>query len=124
MKPTILKMALTDFFRINLPYGVYINDERKMMAFNREYRPIGINNLSVEYDKEKTILPVFTEYKGLTDNFLNELSNGCQVDHNDKGQIRTIWFYNDRLNPINDGQHWDRYFDIIKKLSKLQIKGH
>lgn len=114
-------MALTDFFRINLPYGVHINKEGKMMAFNREYRPVGINDLSVEYEKEKTTLPVYSKYKGLTQAFLERLGEGCQKELDDSGNICTIWFYNDRTNPTNRTAEWDRYFDKIKILSKLQI---
>ena len=31
-------MALTDFFRINLPYGIRKNDKGEWVAFNREYQ--------------------------------------------------------------------------------------
>ncbi|MDW3212167.1 MAG: hypothetical protein R8N23_20020 [Reichenbachiella sp.] len=114
-------MALTDFFRINLPYGIHIDQEGKMMAFNREYRPVGINDLSVEYEKEKTTLPVYTRYKGLTKSFLEKLSEGCQKNLDEEGKICTIWFYNDRTNPATRNSEWDRYFDKIKRLAKLQI---
>jgi hypothetical protein len=36
-------MALTDFFRINLPYGIQKNDVGEWSAFNREYKPLGWN---------------------------------------------------------------------------------
>lgn len=40
---------LNDFFRINLPYGIAQNNKGEWMAFNREYRPIGFNELSLKW---------------------------------------------------------------------------
>jgi len=37
-------MSLTDFFRINLPYGIHRNKNNEWSAFNREYLPLGWNN--------------------------------------------------------------------------------
>jgi hypothetical protein len=34
---------LTDFFRINLPYGMQKNEKGEWMFFNREYVPLGWN---------------------------------------------------------------------------------
>ena len=36
-------MALTDFFRINLPYGIVRDSKGRWSAFNREYLPLGWN---------------------------------------------------------------------------------
>lgn len=41
-------MALTDFFRINLPYGIKCNDKNEWATFNREYMPLGSNNKSID----------------------------------------------------------------------------
>jgi hypothetical protein len=37
-------MPLTDFFRINLPYGLKRNDNDEWFCFNREYVPLGWNS--------------------------------------------------------------------------------
>ncbi len=34
-------MALSDFFRINLPYGMMRNESGEWFVFNREYAPLG-----------------------------------------------------------------------------------
>jgi len=36
-------MALGDFFRINMPYGMRRNDKGEWFVFNREYKPLGWN---------------------------------------------------------------------------------
>ncbi len=35
---------LSDFFRINLPYGISRTDDNEWFAFNREYLPLGWND--------------------------------------------------------------------------------
>ena len=34
-------MALSNFFKINLPYGIKRNENGQWTAFNREYKPLG-----------------------------------------------------------------------------------
>lgn len=36
---------LADFFRINMPYGMKQNKEGKWIIFNREYMPLGWNDV-------------------------------------------------------------------------------
>ena len=59
-------MALCNFFRINLPYGIYRNEHDEWFAFNREYMPLGYNSTKHKrgFDSYST-LPLFTKYKGL-----------------------------------------------------------
>lgn len=47
-------MPLSDFFRINLPYGIKRNSKNEWFAFNREYVPIGWN----KKDHEKSFLQI------------------------------------------------------------------
>jgi len=64
---------LSDFFRINLPYGIERNDKGEWKAFNREYMPIGYNNDRkgmVEDDR------LYTKYKGVTERLQIELAWG------------------------------------------------
>lgn len=63
-------MALSNFFRINLPYGIKKNSNDELMAFNREYMTVGWN--SVEYKKninndDYSDNPIYTKYKSLTE---------------------------------------------------------
>lgn len=120
-------MALTDFFRINLPYGMNKNSKGEWMLFNREYAPIGWNKNepaeNVVHNGGNTNLPVYTKYKGLTDNIIGKrFGNGNNVKFDENGRITRIFFYPDRTNPTNNSANWDDYFESIKWLSKFQVK--
>ncbi len=119
---------LSDFFRINLPYGIAKNEKGEWMAFNREYLPIGYtdesfkNNLGTAY----LDLPIYTKYKNVSGELLKELAhskdNGIHLD--DKGSVEKVFFYNDSTNPVNQNPErqelWDDYFLKLKKLSMLR----
>ena len=112
-------MALGDFFRINMPYGMRKNEKNEWFVFNREYKPLGFNtNEHIEYEN----YPVFVKYKGLTETKLQKLAcskeNSIQRDEN--GNIYMIWFYSDATNPKDNPRHWNDYFDRIKILSILK----
>ena len=112
-------MSLSNFFQVNLPYGMYINEEGAAMVFNREYRPIGINALSFQ-DHEKSDLPVYTHYKGLTEKLLLQIADGGRVERYQNGRIKMIWFYHGTTHPTLDDGHWNIYVKKVKLLSKLQ----
>ena len=118
---------LSDFFRINLPYGIVKNKNGEWMAFNREYLPLGYNNKDSKgmHGKSYLDLPIYTKYKRITEKLLIELAHsedGIQRDEN--GEITKVFFYNDGTNPRNQStdkkELWDSYFDKFKKLSKLK----
>lgn len=121
-------MALTDFFRINLPYGIARNENGDWMAFNREYLPIGFNTKNGNsFDINKgSELPVYTKYKSMREDFLLKLSydgeNGVKRD--EKGEIISVWLYNDRTNPQSNDtiEYWDKYFEKIRALAKKDRK--
>lgn len=123
---------LTNFFRINLPYGIAKNDKDEWMAFNREYMPLGFNDLSFKEHVGKSYgdKPIYTKYNGFTEKLLLELSfdgeKGVRRDSN--GKIETVFLYNDGTNPSsgynskNDEEKmWSQYFQRLKKVSKLKI---
>lgn len=112
-------MALTDFFRINMPYGIQKNDNDEWFVFNREYKPLGWNtNRHVDYKE----YPVFTKYKGLTETKLLKLACPGEdyIRRNEKGEIYMIWLYSDVTNPKDNPKYWADYFEKIKVLSKLK----
>lgn len=112
-------MALGDFFRINMPYGMEKNDKNEWFVFNREYKPLGFNtNERVEYEK----YPVFVRYKALTEAKLQKLACPKEdtIRRNEKGEIRMIWFYSDGTNPKDSPKYWNDYFERIKILSSLK----
>jgi hypothetical protein len=123
---------LSDFFRINLPYGIARNDNGEWMAFNREYMPLGYNDM--KYKKADNPnnsflgLPIYTKYKNATENVLLKLAanDGESIKRDDKGKIKTVWFYNDATNPAGQPKDikkcWDLYFEKLKILAKLQAK--
>lgn len=67
-------MALTDFFRINMPYGIVKNDKGEWLAFNREYVPIGWNDEQHKQDltssESFSDIPIKTRYKNATEDFV------------------------------------------------------
>ena len=85
---------LTNFFRINLPYGIAQNENDEWMAFNREYMPLGFNNQEFKEHVGSSYMdkPIYTKYNGLTEKFLTEIAfhptKGVIRDENDK--IKTI----------------------------------
>lgn len=122
-------MALTNFFRINLPYGIARNENGAWMAFNREYMPLGCNQNS-NWQSEHTDFvdhPLHTKYDKLSEKLLLELADSeTEVVRNEEGEIVKIWFYSDATNPTSIGQdterNWNRYFEKLKKVSKLKVR--
>lgn len=117
---------LSDFFRINLPYGLIRNEDGEWMAFNREYKPIGFNIT----DGKVSDLPVYTRYKGLTGRLIREITGNDKraVNQDENGDIKRFWLYNDSTNPMNQGskqnKYWDIYWRKLQKLASLEIKNH
>ncbi|POY36266.1 hypothetical protein C3K47_10955 [Solitalea longa] len=120
-------MGLFNFFRINLPYGIKKNPDNTWFAFNREYVPLGWNS---KQNAESTggalkpylSYPIHTKYQGLTDEaILKFIKNKELIHYNENGEILTVFFYDDRLNPTNKGGDWDAYFDIIKSLGNYEV---
>lgn len=113
---------LSNFFRINLPYGISKNDDGAWMAFNREYMPLGfgIKNQEDQIDNDNMNYPVYTKYKNIREATLIKLAFGPEGTHKDKnGKIVRVFFYNDRTNPSNDPSYWDKYMEKIKLVSKF-----
>lgn len=123
---------LTNFFRINLPYGIAKNENDEWMAFNREYMPLGFNNLDFKEHVGSSYMdkPIYTKFNGLTDVFLTEIAFHPEkgIIRDEKGKIKTIFLYNDGSNPTNQNNKkeeeiaWDSYLKKLKKLSKLKRK--
>ncbi len=71
-------MALTDFFRINLPYGIVRDSKGRWSAFNREYLPLGWNEredspVDINSDNAFGNIPIHTEYEKVTEKKLFEI---------------------------------------------------
>jgi hypothetical protein len=117
-------MALTDFFRINFPYGMKCNNDDEWFVFNREYIPLGYNDqfaITGSIDSKQTYshIPVYTKYKGLTEAAIERL-NPVTIQRDKTGKIKFVFFYNDRTNPQSNPKYWDNYFKIIKALSRFE----
>jgi hypothetical protein len=120
---------LSDFFRINLPYGLKRNSNNEWFAFNREYVPLGWNSTdgheSIHDDKAFSKFQVYTKYKGLTENaILKIIKNPDAIQKDKEGKIAFVFFYNDKTNPQSSPQYWNEYFDIIKAFSKFDRATH
>ncbi|WP_373060293.1 hypothetical protein [Zunongwangia sp. H14] len=118
-------MALTDFFRINFPYGLKKNNNNEWFVFNREYMPLGWNSKdkqeSIHKEMPYSEFPVYTKYKGLTENAIEKIiKDKDRIQRNDENEIVRIFFYNDKTNPKSNPEYWNDYIDIIKSFSKFE----
>lgn len=110
-------MALTDFFRINLPYGMRKNEKGEWFAFNREYKPLGFNTIDrVKYED----YPVYVKYRGLTEAKIKKLAAPESIFRDDRGDVYLFCLYNDATNPVDSPKYWNAYFEKIKQLAKLK----
>lgn len=119
-------MALTDFFRINMPYGMRKNSKGEWFLFNREYVPLGWNKTNEKSIYDDTAFgdyPVFTKYKLLTDALLEKVAWDKQdgVKRDKEGRIELVFLYNDRTNPQSEPGYWDVYFEKIRLLSRCTV---
>ncbi|MDO9553306.1 hypothetical protein [Rhodonellum sp.] len=119
---------LNNFFRINLPYGIAPNENGEWMAFNREYMPLGYNSMVYKKQPGKSYQehPIYTKYKGLTENFLLSIvDDPNDIKKDNDGKIRYVFLYNDSTNPTNQSgkikDSWKSYFLKLEKLSQLSI---
>ena len=111
---------MTDFFRINLPYGMMRNDKGEWCFFNREYTYLGCKEkLSI---KENS--PFFCSYEGITEELLVDLAiDSTSISRNEKNEIVRIWFYDDATNPSEfklDAKLWEKYQSKLEKLCSLK----
>ena len=117
-------MSLSNFFKINLPYGIMRNEAGQWSAFNREYKPLGENNGHTHFkDHQYT----HTDYGKLSDSFLNELAGElANLETNPKGDIVKVFFYKDATNPSNtdNPKHWKQYFEKLQKIGVKKNKGN
>nr|WP_288934787.1 hypothetical protein [uncultured Allomuricauda sp.] len=114
-------MALSNFFKINLPYGIMKNEQGHWSAFNREYKPLGENNSQKHFNDSEYI---HTNYGRLSDKFLMNLAGEPgSLKRNDNGEIIKVFFYNDATNPSNTGNaiHWDNYFEKLKMIGIKKV---
>lgn len=120
-------MALLDFFRINLPYGIAKNTKDEWVAFNREYLPLGWNNRESDdnlfEDGKYSNLPIHTKYNGITEKSLQKIAGNEDFIHRDEnGKIIKVFLYNDDTNPQSNPKYWDEYFQKLKLLSNFTRK--
>ena len=111
---------MTDFFRINLPYGMQRNDKGEWCFFNREYTYLGSKErVTIEEDS-----PFYCHYEGITDKLLEDLAaDSSSITRNEKNEIVRVWFYGDATNQKKeklDAELWDMYQGKLKILCNLK----
>ena len=114
-------MALTDFFKINFPYGIQRKSNDEWFAFNRNSMPLGSKTTTIVSFDEWQKMFVGVRYNGFTEALLTTIAAG-DVKRDEKGKISSVTLYTDGTNPINDPKHWDIYFSKLKKIGKLKVK--
>lgn len=109
-----------------MPYGIARNDQGEWMAFNREYLPIGFNDVTLKGMPGHDYMEysIYAKYKKISDAVLTKLtslSEGCSIQKNELNEIVRIYFYNDNTNPTNNSTNsancWEMYFSIIRAIS-------
>ena len=116
---------LSDFFRINLPYGMVRDNSGRWMAFNRSYKPLGFNvndNIPDLYPEhggntEKLSIPIYTKYDGLTEHLIEGIA--AKMWRDEQGKICRFYLYTDATNPMKNND-WDTYLKKLQKLAKLK----
>jgi hypothetical protein len=117
---------LSDFFRVNFPYGIRKNSKNEWVCFNREYMPLGWNSVerkSIHDEEAFAHLRIYTKYNGLTEEKLQKLAHEPDAVRKDNdGKIVMVFFSNDRTNPQSSRQYWNEYFEKIRLLFKCEVK--
>lgn len=117
-------MSLSNFFRINFPYGIMKRKDDKWTCFNREYLPLGWNDKCKNLKEEDF---TYTSYKRLTNRFLESLANEkSSLEYDSDNNVKKVWFYNDETNPTNSNskKDWDNYNRKLQLLSGLEVKNY
>ncbi|GBF21829.1 hypothetical protein C21_04018 [Arenibacter sp. NBRC 103722] len=117
-------MSLSNFFKINLPYGIKRDNNGHWAAFNREYKPLGENDNFKSFSDGDF---VYTNYGKLSDKLLMQLADGPTSVHMDENNVITkVFFYDDATNPSNHSEYdtklWDNYFEKLRILSNQKVK--
>ena len=82
-------MALNNFFKINLPYGIKRNGNGHWAALNREYRPLGGNNFIKHVPGSAFI---YTNYGELSDKLPMDLRPfKHRLEIGLAGQVHKFW---------------------------------
>jgi len=116
-------MSLSNFFRINLPYGFERNAAGEWAAFNRDYVPIGFSD--ERYPRHSTELPIYAPYPGLTESLIESLvDDKASIGRDPSGNIERFFLYGDRTNPTDPRDTEERnelyafYFNKLKIISE------
>lgn len=117
--------AFSNFFRINMPYGVIFKANGQIVCFNREYAPLGHLKSNESYFTwpNESDLPIFGNYEPVSKEFLRKIAIDHKIDVREDGS-RVIWLYLDDSNPTNypkSDKKWLAYFDKIRMLSELSV---
>lgn len=111
-----------------MPYGLKRLSTGQIMAFNREYLPLGWNDLgkkeSMWLEDPYKDYPVYTHYKRVTDAFLLKIAHGGEgsvVRDKNTDKITGVFLYEDRTNPVNNANGWPAYLEKIRLLAELQV---
>jgi hypothetical protein len=109
-------MVPSNFFEINLPYGIERNDNGEWTVFNRGYHRLGSNSPGTGNEKF-----IYTKYAYLSKNTLLKLAEG-RVVYDENNEIVKIWLYDSKTKPTTNPRNWEKYSEKLKLLSKLQVK--
>ncbi len=121
------QIMLSDFFRINLPYGMVRDKNNSWMAFNREYKPIGYNTDEPVDSSSPECVHLYTFFPGLHNQSIMDLVgyDESHVKRDEHGNICQFWLYSDTTNPMNqpdkENEYWQDYWKKLESLAKLRV---
>lgn len=116
-------MALDNFGRINLPYGMMRNDKDEWMIFNRDYKALGCRDRSAKLDYENPAM--WVKYENLTEkkllSFHHPFIDRGGPTYDSEGKITQVYFYTEGDCPFTDKNQYKRYFKVLEELSRLKV---
>jgi len=115
-----MTQKLRNSFLINSPYGLKINEQGKIYAFNRDYKPIGFAELSFSKDEDNQ----YIQYVGVTQKRLLNLAwdKIKGVEYHPSGKISMIYFYHDFSRPDKWPEYTIDYYKRLHSFYKFKVK--
>ena len=107
-------MDFSNFFYINLPYGLQRKKDGSWFAFNRYGLPLGCSNINLQEplgEEAYKDYPIASHYN-LTEGQLRELAGSNAIEYDQVGMISRIYLYS---RPFSKGD--DRLPVYFQKLT-------
>lgn len=109
----------TEFFRINLPYGIEKTAKGTWRCFNRDYSPLGFSREECVFGEHVSRGLKFNDLPYVFLFSLADQHSFPSVVKNDSGEPVRIFFYSDNSNPAEFPEFWEEYSQKLKALAQF-----